>query len=78
MADQNGIITGYIINFTRAGTNQSFTRSSTNNNLTLGGFLPFTSYTYQVAAMTQEGLGPFSVPASFLTHQTGKLLILGC
>lgn len=73
MADQNGIITGYLVNFTVVSTGQSFTRSSTNTSLTLDGLLPFTTYTCYVAAMTQVGPGPFSMPTSFLTNQTGKL-----
>lgn len=71
-ADQNGIITSYLINVTLVSTSQSFTRTSTNTTLRLNGLQAFTSYTCWVAARTQVGLGPFNMPISFLTEETGK------
>ena len=71
-ADQNGIITGYLVNITLVSTGMSFTRSSTSTSLTLNGLQPFTSYTCHVAAQTQVGPGPFSMPITFLTDETGK------
>ena len=70
--DRNGVITGYLINITLISTGQSFTRNSTNTTHVLNGLQPFTSYTCSVAAMTRVGLGPFSMPISFLTYETGE------
>ena len=73
--DQNGIITGYVINVTRSDTGVIIQRTSTITNLYLDILEPFTIYACQVASMTVAGLGPFSISVSFLTDQTRKSMI---
>ena len=73
--DQNGIISGYVINVTRSDTGVIIQRSSTITNLYLDILEPFTTYACQVASMTVAGLGPFSISVSFLTDQTSKSMI---
>ena len=73
--DQNGIITGYVINVTRSDTGVIIQRTSTTTNLYLDILEPFTTYACQVASMTVAGLGPFSISVSFLTDQTRKSMI---
>ena len=73
ISDQNGIITGYVVNVTQVNTGQNFQMTSTAANLYLNNLLPFTSYTCRVAAMTNVGVGPYSIPTSFLTAETGML-----
>ena len=70
-ADQNGIITGYLINVTRISTGQTIQMVSTTNDLFLNDLVPFSSYVCRVAAMTTVGAGPYSVATSFLTMETG-------
>ena len=70
-ADQNGIITGYVINITLISTGQSFQMMSSTNDLYLTSLLPFTTYTCRVAAVTNAGAGPYSIAISFLTEETG-------
>ncbi len=76
VADQNGIITGYVINVTLAGTGQTFQMTSSTNDLYLTNLQPFTTYTCRVAAMTNVGVGPYSIAISFLTEESGMKLSL--
>lgn len=69
--DQNGIVTGYVIDVTLVSTGLSFQRMSTTTNFLLENLLPFSTYTYRVAAMTNVGVGPYSTADSFLTDETG-------
>ena len=71
VAEQNGIITGYVINITHANTGQSFQRMSSSNELFLTDLQPFTTYTCRIAARTSMGVGPYSFAVSFLTEETG-------
>lgn len=71
-ADQNGIITSYLVNITHVVTHQSVTRTSKNTSLFLEDLRPFTSYICRVAASTHVGVGPFSIPVGFLTQEAGK------
>jgi hypothetical protein len=76
-ADRNGIITSYLVNVTLVATSQSFTINTTGTALNLTSLQSFTSYTCRVAARTRVGLGPFSVPVSFLTEETGMHMVSG-
>ena len=70
---QNGILTGYLINVTAIGTGQTFQASSTTTNITMQSLRPFTTYSFTIAAMTSAGSGPFSIPLTVQTNETGKL-----
>ncbi len=74
VADQNGIITGYVINVTLVGTGQTFQMTSSTNDLYLTNLQPFTTYICRVAAMTNVGVGPYSIAISFLTEESGMNL----
>lgn len=76
IADQNGIITGYLINVTLVSTGRSFQMTSTTPNLFLNSLQPFTTYTCRVAAMTNVGVGPYSMAISFLTNENGKFIAI--
>ena len=69
---QNGIITGYLINVTAVETGQTLQVSSTTTNLVIQRLRPFTTYNCTVAAMTSAGIGPFSIPLTLQTNETGK------
>ena len=70
--DQNGIITGYVIDITLPGIGMNFQVTTSNTDFLLDELLPFTTYTWRVAAMTSVGLGPYSMATSFLTSEGGK------
>ena len=69
---QNGIITSYIIRVISTETGVAIQYSTNRTLFSVSSLKPFTTYTYEVAAMTVAGLGPFSNPITFLTDQTGK------
>jgi len=67
--DQNGLITGYVLNVTslKTGTTQEiFTHSTI---YTLESLSPHTVYTTAVAAETSAGRGPFSAKVSVQTSE---------
>ena len=69
--DQNGVITGYILNVTSlvAGeTEELFTESTA---YILHSVSPYTLYSTAVAAQTDAGRGPFSVSISVQTLEDG-------
>ena len=72
---QNGIITGYLINVTAIETGESIQVSSTTTNLVIQSLRPFTVYDCTIAAMTSAGSGPFSIPLTVQTNETGERLI---
>ena len=45
---------------------------------TIKGLAPFTLYSFQVAAETTAGRGPFSTPASNTTKQDGESVVQAC
>ena len=69
---QNGIITSYIIRLTSTETGMAIQYFTNRTLFSIPLLKPFTTYTYEVAAMTVAGIGPFSNPIIFLTDQTGK------
>ena len=69
--DQNGIITGYLLNVTSHETGESkhiFTESTA---YILYSISPFTLYTAAIAAQTSAGKGPFSGMTSVQTLEDG-------
>ena len=72
---QNGIITGYLINVTAIETGESIQVSSTTTNLVIQSLRPFTVFDCTIAAMTSTGIGPFSIPLTVQTNETGERLI---
>ena len=72
MQSWNGIITGYHVNVTAVETGETFQASSTTNNLVVQSLEPFTTYNCTIAAETSAGIGPFSIPLTVQTNETGK------
>ena len=73
--DQNGIITGYILNVTSlemGETEELFTEST---GYILDPVRPYTLYSAAVAAQTDVGRGPFSVSISVQTLEDGVFII---
>ena len=59
--DRNGVITGYVIEYTRSGINNTVTATSGTTD-TISALIPFVEYSVTVAAMTINGTGPYSNP----------------
>ena len=58
---QNGPITGYEIQYTMVGSNDTMIEDVTSHNMfILTGLLPFVNYSIEIAAMTVNGTGPYS------------------
>ena len=73
--NQNGVITGYILNVTSlvmGETEELFTEST---GYYLGPVSPYTSYIAAVAAQTDAGRGPFSASISVQTLEDGIFFI---
>ena len=70
--DQNGDITGYIINVTVVETGERFQLFSETNSLTLHSLRPYTTYICVIAAVTSAGVGPFSTTFVVRTPEDGK------
>ena len=69
---QNGIITNYVINVTEDATGEIFQESTSNTSHTIDNNLrPYYTYTFEIAAETSVGLGPFSSGISITTHEYG-------
>ena len=60
-SEQNGDITGYIVQYgvVGSGNTQNMTVDS-GDNATISSLVPSTNYSIQVAAMTSEGIGPYT------------------
>ena len=69
--NQNGIITGYVINITAMNTQETFQLLVTNNTLYIDTLAPFTTYVCIIAAHTSVGLGPYSTALIVTTHEDG-------
>ena len=63
--DHNGLITGYVIRYTRVGSMGAITTIETvTNNITytVSGLVAHVDYSVMVAALNVNGSGPFSGP----------------
>ena len=70
---QNGDITGYMIQY--VGNSQTITNSSSDasTTYTVQGLDPFTEYSFSVAAVNSNGTGPFSEqPLTIRTAESSK------
>ena len=57
---------------TAIGAGETVQASSTTTNITIQSLRPFTTYNFTIAAMTSAGSGPFSIPLTVQTNETGK------
>ena len=63
--DRNSEITGYIVRYAQTGNTTTVSESvsgtsDSDRRFTASGLVPRTSYTFEVAAVSSEGTGPFS------------------
>ena len=59
--DQNGLITGYVIQYTRVGSSDPMTMNVSSETVqTLSGLVAYVDYSITVAAMNVNGTGPYS------------------
>ena len=72
LLDQNGVITGYVINLTSLNTGISQQLTSTALTLQISNLTPFTNYVCIIAASTAIGMGPFSTVITIQTLEAGK------
>ena len=72
LPNQNGVITGYVINVTSLDTGLTQQLTSVTTTLTLSTLNPFTNYACIVAARTAVGVGPFSTVINVQTLEAGK------
>ena len=73
-ADQNGLITQYMVNITNTdlGTSSILVVPGSNTSVELTTLKPYTSYLCSVAATTSIGSGPYTVGISITTAEDGK------
>ena len=78
LIDQNGLLTSYLILYTRVGSSNLMTRNATNGTeLTLSGLIPFTNYSVEVAARSVNGTGPVTNPVIQISGEDGKCISTG-
>jgi len=58
--DQNGVITSYVIVYTRSGGSSDMVTVTSGTTRTISGLVPFVEYSITVAAATSSGTGPTS------------------
>ena len=69
---RNGIIIGYVVNYSNELHLTSGMVNSTVTSVTLDNLHEFEMYEIAVAAVTEAGVGPFSVAISVQTAEAGK------
>ena len=75
--NQNGVITGYVINLTlTVGTGDVSQYSSSSDNITIGTLHPFTAYAFTVAAQTSVGTGPYTISSTVMTPEDGSTALI--
>ena len=71
--DHNGVITGYVIEYTRSGGSSDMVTVTSGTMRTILGLAPFVEYSVRVAALTSSGTGPNTDPPVVQTSgENGK------
>ena len=74
-SDRNGDITGYTVRYSISGCNHVTLHSDSDTLvITLVELIPFANYSIEVAAVNDNGTGPFSTPVYMRTHRDGKCI----
>ena len=72
--DHNGPLTGHMIQYTRVGSsdimNDVVTSGTTH---TISGLVAYSNYSIRVAAVNDQGTGPFSNPVVQVSGEDGRL-----
>jgi len=76
--DHNGVITEYVIEYTRVGTSDTMneTVNSGTTQTIISGLMAFVNYSVQVAAINVNGTGPFSSAVVQVSGQDSELTTL--
>ena len=74
--EQNGLITGYIVNVTEANSGEIIQLFSPTTMLVINILKPFTTYYFIIAASTVVGHGPFSMVVTVQMPEDGMLVIV--
>ena len=73
--DRNGDITGYTVRYNISGCNNVTLHNNSDTLVaTLVELIPFANYSIEVAAVNDNGTGPFSTPVYIRTHGDGKCI----
>ena len=71
--EQNGVITGYVVNITSLDTAVTWQLTTTNTTtLQIPNLTPYTNYVCIIAARTAIGVGPFSTVLDIQTLEDGE------
>ena len=72
--DHNGVITGYVIEYTRSGGSSDMVTVTSGTTHTISGLVSFVVYLVRIAAMTSSGTGPFSDPIAELSGEDSEFV----
>ena len=74
--DHNGPITGYMIQYTRIGSNDPFTMNydSTTRQVTIPSLIAYVNYSVRITTVNSAGTGTFSDPVVERSGEDGELV----
>ncbi len=72
--DKNGRIVRYAIDVTRKNTGQNFQLFTTQTSFNIENLVPYTVYTFMIAASTNAGSGPFSTTYTVTTIEDSRFI----
>ncbi|XP_038066674.1 angiopoietin-1 receptor-like [Patiria miniata] len=67
--NRGGVITGYDYRLSTSGAAPMTRQTTASLSVTIDGLTPFTYYSFQVAARTNDGTGPYSAAVASRTHE---------
>ena len=70
--DHNGVIAGYVIEYTRSGGSTDMVNVTSGTTRTIYGLVSFVVYLVRIAAMASSGTGPFSDPIVELSGEDSE------
>ena len=78
--DRNGVITGYIVQYTITGGMTVTVNISATTSVVIAGLINFRLYSFSVAAINDNGIGPYSNEKQFYSglHLIYVLILIGC
>ncbi len=74
--DRNGVITGYIVQYTIAGGMTVTVNISATTSVVIAGLIKFRLYSFSVAAINDNGIGPYSNEQKFFTGLNYDFVII--
>ncbi|XP_038066677.1 angiopoietin-1 receptor-like [Patiria miniata] len=66
---RGGVITGYVYRISTSGAAPMTGQTTAGLSVTIAGLTPYTSYSFQVAARTNDGTGPYSAAVASTTQE---------